>query len=86
MSDLECITVTNSTGSMVNDDLNRWNDTGSYAKFFLGGLQSLILELDACDRWGQVINTIDVGPPGSVVLKPFTGGFCAGTTNGNVRL
>lgn len=86
MLELECLAVTGPTGTLMSGSGIRGagNGLGNFARFFLGGLQPTLLEVDAVERWGEVINTIDVGIGGSVVLRPFSGGLCAGNTNGKV--
>ncbi|CAL8085272.1 unnamed protein product [Calicophoron daubneyi] len=87
MMDLECITVTGPTGAAPGIGLS-WRNTSDtdFARIFLGGLQPNLLELDAVERWGEVVRTIDVGLGGSVVLRPFSSGLCAGNTNGKVMV
>ncbi|KER20523.1 hypothetical protein T265_15301, partial [Opisthorchis viverrini] len=88
MVDLECLTVTGPTGATPGLGMGGgvWGtaNEAEFCRIFLGGLQPNILELDALDRWGEVIRTIDVGLGGSVVLRSFSSGMCAGTTNGKV--
>ncbi|CAH8627930.1 unnamed protein product [Schistosoma curassoni] len=88
MLELECLAVTGPTGTLMSGSGIRGagNGLGNFARFFLGGLQPTLLEVDAVERWGEVINTIDVGIGGSVVLRPFSGGLCAGNTNGKVMI
>ncbi|CAH8560196.1 unnamed protein product [Schistosoma turkestanicum] len=88
MLELECLTVTGPTGTLMSGSGLRGagSGMGNFTRFFLGGLQPSVLEVDAVERWGEVINTIDVGIGGSVVLRPFSGGLCAGNTNGKVMI
>ncbi|KAK4474425.1 hypothetical protein MN116_000705 [Schistosoma mekongi] len=87
MLELECLAVTGPTGTLAGSGIRGSSCAiGNFAKFFLGGLQPTLLEMDAVERWGEVINTIDVGIGGSVVLRPFSGGLCAGNTNGKVMI
>ncbi|GAA33544.2 poly(A)-specific ribonuclease [Clonorchis sinensis] len=90
MVDLECLTVTGPTGATPGLGMGGgvWGtaNEAEFCRIFLGGLQPNILELDALDRWGEVIRTIDVGLGGSVVLRSFSSGMCAGTTNGKVMV
>ncbi|VDP96737.1 unnamed protein product [Trichobilharzia regenti] len=85
MLELECLAVTGPTGSLPGSSI-RAGGVASFARFFLGGLQPTLLEVDATERWGEIISTVDVGIGGSVVLRPFSGGLCAANTNGKVRL
>ncbi|CAH8636808.1 unnamed protein product [Heterobilharzia americana] len=85
MLELECLAVTGPTGAFPGPSI-RSGGAGSFSRFFLGGLQPTLLEVDATERWGEVISTIDVGIGGSVVLRPFSGGLCAGNTNGKVMI
>lgn len=88
---LECLTVTGPTGARPGEprrglmSRGRTEEEGdAFSRVFVGGLQSSVLELDAVERWGHVVRTIDVGSGGSVVLRPFNSGICAGNTNGKV--
>ncbi|CAH8433004.1 unnamed protein product [Dicrocoelium dendriticum] len=94
MVELECLAATGPTGANPGFSKGGGGDSSSsswgasneadFSRIFLGGLQPTLLELDAQERWGQVIRTTDVGIGGSVVLRSFTSGLCAGTTNGKV--
>nr|CAH8851378.1 unnamed protein product [Trichobilharzia regenti]CAH8872140.1 unnamed protein product [Trichobilharzia regenti] len=85
MLELECLAVTGPTGSLPGSSI-RAGGVASFARFFLGGLQPTLLEVDATERWGEIISTVDVGIGGSVVLRPFSGGLCAANTNGKVMI
>ncbi|VDD74077.1 unnamed protein product [Mesocestoides corti] len=63
-------------------------DASDFDRFFCGGLQSELLEVDASSgaNWGSLIRTIDVGPDGSVIIQPFAFGLCAGNTKGQVKV
>lgn len=86
MLELECLTVTGPTGAAPGVVNGVWGSANEaeFSRIFLGGLQTNVLELDALERWGEVIQTVDVGVGGSVVLRPFSSGLCAGNTSGKV--
>lgn len=86
MLELECLTVTGPTGAAPGVVNGVWGSANEaeFSRVFLGGLQTNVVELDAMERWGEVIQTVDVGVGGSVVLRPFSSGLCAGNTSGKV--
>lgn len=77
MRSMECMAACRATPSDSHSDFER---------FFCGGLQNEVLELDATSgpSWGSLVRTIDVGPDGAVILKPFALGLCAADTKGRV--
>ncbi|VDP78147.1 unnamed protein product [Echinostoma caproni] len=86
MLELECLAVTGPTGAAAGVVNGVWGSANEaeFSRIFLGGLQTSLLELDALERWGEVIHTTDIGIGGSVVLRPFSSGLCAGNTSGKV--
>ncbi|KAA3673778.1 PAB-dependent poly(A)-specific ribonuclease subunit 2 [Paragonimus westermani] len=90
MVDLECLAVTGPTGATPGTGLGStmWGggSEADYSRLFVGGLQPTLLELDAQERWGEIIRATEVGLDGCVVLRSFSSGLCAGTTNGKVMV
>ncbi|KAF5394177.1 hypothetical protein PHET_12103, partial [Paragonimus heterotremus] len=88
MVDLECLAATGPTGATPGTGLGSamWGggSEADYSRLFVGGLQPTLLELDAQERWGEIIRATEVGLDDCVVLRSFSSGLCAGTTNGKV--
>lgn len=81
MQAMECVAVCRNTPCP-----NTPNFSSDFDRFFCGGLQPEVFELDATTgpNWGSVIRSINVGKNGAVNLKPFAFGICAADTAGQV--
>lgn len=81
MQALECMTACRGMPCATSP-----NDSADFDRFFCGGLQPEVFELDAVGgaNWGSLIRTIHVGNEGAVSLKPFAFGLCAANTTGQV--
>ncbi|BHF75220.1 poly(A)-specific ribonuclease [Sparganum proliferum] len=84
MQAMECMAACSSTntglGGLGGDDY------ADFDRFFCGGLQNQLLELDGRGQWGQVVRSINVGDAGCVILEPFALGLCAANTCGQVKI
>ncbi|KAL5965332.1 PAN2-PAN3 deadenylation complex catalytic subunit PAN2 [Taenia solium] len=83
MQALECMTACRGMSCATSS-----NDSADFDRFFCGGLQPEVFELDAVSgaNWGSLIRTIHVGNEGAVSLKPFAFGLCAASTTGQVKI
>ncbi|VEL29683.1 unnamed protein product [Protopolystoma xenopodis] len=85
MINLECMAVADLSGSSGVGNRRRHSNGAptNFSRFFLGGLQRSLLEVDAGpDRWGTPLRSIDVGEAGCVIFRPCTVGLCAANTKG----
>ncbi|EUB61837.1 Elongator complex protein 4 [Echinococcus granulosus] len=83
MQALECMVACRGTPCATSP-----SDSADFDRFFCGGLQPEVFELDAVSgaNWGSLIRTIHVGNEGAVSLKPFAFGLCAANTTGQVKI
>ncbi|KAL3313501.1 hypothetical protein Ciccas_007896 [Cichlidogyrus casuarinus] len=86
MLQLECFCATNSVGGALMDS-KLSGGMSNMARFFIGGLQNELLEVDtAPERWGNVRRAFHIGSKGCVILKAFTGGLCGANTAGEIMV